>query len=342
MSDPAAATPETPETPETFETFETFETPEKPETFETPGLTRVWRPADSERPVALGSLLGVFGRGSGDPTYRRGPAGAVVLGIRPPTGPACLELTPRPTEGVVLARSWGAGAEWALSSVPDLLGDGDDAGGFVAHHAPVAQAARRHPGWRVPRSRRVVEALVPAVIEQKVTGQEAFGGYRRLVWRYGEIAPGPYGARGLRVPPSAATWAMVPSWEFLRSSVDHARSRTLVGAVRVAGRLEECAELAPESARARMRALPGVGAWTAAEVAQRALGDADSVSFGDYHVAKDITWSLIGEARGDDVLAEVLAPYAGHRYRVQRLLELDGHHRPRRGPRMALRSHLPR
>ena len=76
-------------------------------------------------------------------------------------------------------------------------------------------------------------------------------------------------------------------------------------------------------------------------MAQRALGDADAVSFGDYHVAKNITWALLGEARDDDVLAELLEPYRGHRYRVQRLLELDGHFRPRRGPRMSPRTHLP-
>ena len=96
------------------------------------------------------------------------------------------------------------------------------------------------------------------------------------------------------------------------------------------------------AARARRQALPGIGAWTSARVAQRALGDADAVGFGDYHVAKDITWALLGEARGDDVLAELLEPYAGHRYRVQRLLELSGARRPRRGPRMAPRTHLPR
>jgi 3-methyladenine DNA glycosylase/8-oxoguanine DNA glycosylase len=109
----------------------------------------------------------------------------------------------------------------------------------------------------------------------------------------------------------------------------------------VAGRLEECADLPHDQAQARLRTIPGVGVWTAAEVAQRALGDPDSVSFGDYHVAKDITWALTGEALDDDALAELLEPYTGHRYRVQRLLELDGGRRPRRGPRMAPRVHLP-
>ena len=79
--------------------------------------------------------------------------------------------------------------------------------------------------------------------------------------------------------------------------------------------------------------------WTSAEVRQRAHGDADAVSFGDYHVAKDICWWLTGE-RGDDArMAELLEPYAGHRYRVQRLMELAGAGAPRRGPRMAVPQH---
>jgi 3-methyladenine DNA glycosylase/8-oxoguanine DNA glycosylase len=109
----------------------------------------------------------------------------------------------------------------------------------------------------------------------------------------------------------------------------------------VAGRLEDGACVPREAAHRRLRSVPGIGVWTAAEVAQRALGDPDSVSFGDYHVAKNLTWALLGEARDDDVLAELLEPYRGHRYRVQHLLELSGAARPRRGPRMAPRTHLP-
>lgn len=287
-------------------------------------------------------MLAVFRRGGGDPTFVRRPDGGVVRAVRTPEGPGTLELVPRRSLGVVEARAWGPGAGWLLDGVPELLGEGDDDGGFVAHHDPVAQAWRRFPGWRVPRSRLVVDALVPAIIEQKVTGQEAFAGFRRLVRRYGAPAPGPYAAAGLLVPPTPAQWAMVPSWEFLRASVDHARSRTVVGAVRVAGRLEQCVDLPPAAARARMQTLPGIGVWTAAEVAQRALGDPDAVSFGDYHVSRSIGWALIGEQIDDARLAELLEPYAGHRYRVQRLLELAGPGHPRHGPRMAPRTHLPR
>ena len=56
-----------------------------------------------------------------------------------------------------------------------------------------------------------------------------------------------------------------------------------------------------------MVSVPGVGVWTAAETAHRALGDADAVSFGDYHVAKNVGWALTGEAVDDDGMAELLA-----------------------------------
>jgi 3-methyladenine DNA glycosylase/8-oxoguanine DNA glycosylase len=182
---------------------------------------------------------------------------------------------------------------------------------------------------------------VASVIEQKVTGKEAFAGYRRLVRRFGEPAPGPGEGLGLAVPPSARGWGAIPSWEWLAAGVDPGRSRTVVRAVGHAGRIDECADLPPDLARARLTSLPGVGRWTWAEVAQRALGLPDEVSFGDYHVAKDIGWALTGHPVDDDGLAELLEPWRGHRYRVQRLLELGGHHRPRRGPRMASPTHLP-
>ncbi|GAA4408772.1 DNA-3-methyladenine glycosylase 2 family protein [Fodinibacter luteus] len=301
------------------------------------GSTRVVR---TSRPVPLGAVLGVFRRGAGDPTSHRDAAGW-WFAWRTPDGPVTLRLSAQPTASEVTADAWGPGAAWALEQVPALLGEHDDPTGFAPHHSQVAQAWRAHGGWRVPRSGLVLQALVPSVIEQKVTGQEAFAGYRRLVRRFGEPAPGPGRELRLVVPPDATGWAGIPSWEWLAAGVDPQRSRTVVRAVRHAGRLEECADLPTDAARARLRALPGIGRWTWAEVAQRALGLPDEVSFGDYHVAKDIGWALTGTPVDDDGLAELLEPYAGHRYRVQRLLELSGAFRPRRGPRMAPRTHLP-
>lgn len=280
-------------------------------------------------------------RGPGDPTFRVDEHGTLWRGIRTPEGPATLRLRAWATQGVVLAAAWGPGADWVLEALPAMLGADDDPSGFVAHHRVVAEMHRRHPHWRMTRTGLVLEALVPAVIEQKVTGQEAFAGFRRLVHRYGERAPGPGADRRLWVQPDPATLRSVPSWEWLRMHIDPARSRAVVQASRVAGSLERTAGLPGEEADRRLRSLPGVGVWTSAEVRFRAHGDADAVSFGDYHIAKDVGWALTGEAVDDDGLAELLEPYRPHRYRVQRLVELSRAGRPRRGPRMAPRTHLP-
>jgi len=298
---------------------------------------RLWVPG---RPLDVQAIIGGLRRGGGDPTFRRDPDGTIWRGIRTPQGAATLRLGPVDVEGIE-ARAWGAGADWVLASVPSMLGEQDDATGFVAHHTQVAQAARRFPGWRVPRTGLVLEALIPSIIEQKVAGREAFDSYRTLIHRYGERAPGDGGARGLWVAPTAAEWVRISSWEWLKAGVDGARSAAAVRAAGAAGRLEQCVDLGSVAAERRLRALPGVGVWTAAEVRQRALGDPDAVSFGDYHVAKNIGWALTGSEVDDDGLAELLEPYAGHRYRVQRLLELSGAMRPRRGHRMPLRTHLP-
>lgn len=298
---------------------------------------RVWRPAG---PLDVGATWGTLRRGAGDPSWQRA-AGALWRAVRTPLGPATLRLPRRSPEAPVAAQAWGPGARWLLDELPTMLGEDDDAGGFVPQHPVVADAWRRHPGWRVPRTGLVLEALVPAVIEQKVTGQEAFGGWRRVVRRFGDPAPGPGAALGLVVPPSAATLRGIPSWEWLRAGVSPQRADTVARVVAVAPRMEECAGMASAQARRRLTATPGVGVWTAAETAQRALGDADAVSFGDYHVAANIGWALTGHPVDDHRLAELLEPYVGHRYRVQRLLELSGAMRPRRGPRMAPRRHLP-
>jgi 3-methyladenine DNA glycosylase/8-oxoguanine DNA glycosylase len=296
---------------------------------------RAWRPG---RPVSVVGLLGPHRRGPGDPTFRVEGA-AVWRGIRTPVGPATLCLVARPAEGDVLAEAWGPGSTWALDHVPPLLGSDDDLSGFRPDlHPLVAEAWRRRPHVRFGASHRLWEALVPAVIEQKVTGQEAFAGFRRLVHRYGERAPGPGRDLRLWVQPSADTVRRVPSWEWLRMHVDPARSRTLVRAAAVADTLDR---LTRDEADARLRTLPGIGEWTSAEVRSRVFGDPDAVSFGDYHIAKDVGWALTGAPYDDEQLRAFLEPWRPQRNRVVALVHGLAGGRPRRGPRMAPRTHLP-
>ena len=299
---------------------------------------RVWRPA---RPLDVRATWGTLRRGAADPAWIT-TGRALWRGIRTPEGPVTLRVLSHPGEGRVGAEAWGPGAQWVLDRLPGMLGEQDEGVcGLVAHHGVLADAVRRHPGWRVPRTGLVLESLVPAIVEQKVTGQEAFSGWRRIVRRFGEPAPGPGAGLQLWVPPSAQVLLAIPSWEWLGAGVSPQRSATVVQVAGVADRLEETARMDRAAARARLMSIPGVGVWTAAETAHRALGDPDAVSFGDYHVAADIGWALTGRPVDDHGLVELLRPYAGQRYRVQRLLQLVGAMRPRRGPRMAPRTHLP-
>ena len=285
----------------------------------------------------MGALQGLR-RGAGDPTFRV-HGDHVWRGLRTPSGPATLTLATRASAGEVHAEAWGDGAVWALDHVPALLGDDDDPSGFRADlHPLVAEAARRRSHVRFGATHCVWEALVPAVIEQKVTGQEAFAGFRRLVHRFGERAPGPGHDLRLWVQPDAGTIRRIPSWEWLKLHIDPARSRTLVRAATVAGTLER---LTAHDADVKLRTLPGIGEWTSAEVRSRAFGDADAVSFGDYHVAQDVGWAVTGTPYDDEELRVFLEPWRPQRNRVVALIHGFAGGRPRRGPRMAPRTHLP-
>jgi len=299
------------------------------------GLTRTWRP---DWPCPVGAVLGVHRRGAGDPTYRVLADGSHARAFRTPLGPASLQVQPLDLTGVVHAEAWGPGAEWALDALPMMLGADDDVAGFDPQHPVLAAAWKRQRHWRLGRTGLVMESLVPTIIEQKVTGQEAFGAFRKLVRNHGEQAPGPL---GLMVQPTPDQLRAIPSWEWLRLPVDGGRSRPLLGACRVAAALERAGAASPAEFDRRVRTLPGIGVWSSAEVRATALGDADAVSFGDYHVAKDVGWALTGAAIDDDALAELLEPYRPHRHRVQHLVAASGNGRPRRGPRMAPRTHLP-
>lgn len=257
-----------------------------------------------------------------------------------PEGPTTVALESLPALGEVRARAWGPGADWALTWLPASLGGDDDPAGFRVPR-PLAHVHRLHPHWRVPRTGLVYEALVAAGLEQKVTGQEAWIGWRRLVYRHGHAAPGPAARWGLRVLPPPAVLRAIPSWEWLRMQVDGARSRVVVRAAVHHDGLQRTLALSPEAADHALQSLPGVGVWTSAEVRQRAHGHADAVSFGDYHVAANVGVALTGEPVDDSGMAGLLEEHRPHRYRVQRLVELGGIRKERHGPRMALRRHLP-
>ena len=257
--------------------------------------------------------------------------------MRTPAGTATIAIT-RISDGVQ-ADAWGDGHEWILDALPGLLGEEDRPDEFVPDDPLVRDLVARHGIPRYGRSGRVLEALVPAIFEQKVTGQEAFAGFAALLRRFGEPAPGP--RADLRVLPTAAALRQIPSWDWLKLPIDPGRSRPLLRAVAVADALERAEGLSAEVLGARLRSLPGIGEWTEAEIRQRTHGDPDAVSFGDYHVAPNVGWALTNAPWSDDQMREYLEPFRGHRRRVVDLILGAAGARPRRGPRMPPRRHLP-
>ncbi len=293
-------------------------------------MTAVERRVRSARPLDAASTLRNIGRGRHDHAVR--VDGAIVWYVaRTPEGAVTCRLH-QVDEHVIDAQMWGAGAAWQAEHLPELLGDRADLPPLPELHDVVHQAHRRFPGLRVPRTRRVFDALVPAVLEQRVVGVDAIASRRQLIGRLGEPAPGP-APTGMLVPPPARQWELVPSWEWHRAGVDPNRSRAIVQAAGRAVRLEETVDMDRDAAYARLTAVPGIGEWTAAETAKIALGDTDAVSVGDYHLGRFIVWALAGDSNGDDNrMLELLEPYRPMRQLVVRLLELTVS-MPRRGHR---------
>jgi len=296
-----------------------------------------------DRPIDLRFVLGPLVRGAGDPTMRVA-AGAAIRASVTPDGPATIEIRVDGTR--VNAWAWGPGADRALDGLPALLGLDDDDTGFVpGHHPVVAALARRRGRVVLGRTGSVWEALLPAMLEQRITGTEAWRNHRRLVRAHGTPSPGPL---ALWLAPEPAAIAGLASWQLTALGIEPRRGALLRRIAREAARFEALGAAArlPGGGGAGAAALAdalrrhsGIGPWTAAEVTLRALGDPDAVSVGDAHLSHVVAFALTGRPRGtDDEMLALLAPWAGHRARVVRLLETSGITPPRFGPRVAPRD----
>ncbi len=270
-----------------------------------------------------------------DRQMRLGP-GSLARATRTPAGPASVEL--RVAGRHVEARAWGPGATEALAQLPGLIGDLDDADQLRPRHEIVAQLVHRLPGLRLTRGVPLLEALIPAIVGQKVTSREANHSLAALMTHYGEPAPGPL---GLMLPPRAEVLARLPYWAFHSMGIERRRAESIRAAAAVAPQLGRAVAASREMGFAALTSLPGIGPWTAAETLRVVNGDPDAVSLGDYNLPR-LVCAVLGQAaggRGDDRrMLELLEPYRGQRARVVLLIENSGHRLPRRAPRSATRS----
>lgn len=301
----------------------------------------VWEPGG---PYDMVGTLGVLQRGTMDPSVCI-KDGVAWLSFSTAEGAATLRLMQRHTGGPVLVSTWGPGAQLALDGVPGLLGENDDWSAFddpdflVSLPPRVSEARRRNRGLRLPCTGRMIDALVPVILEQKITTIEARRAWRYIVGKFGDPAPGP-APEHLRVTPTPEQFRRVPAWDWHRAGVDSKRSATILRACAAATGLERLTELPTGSElTSKVCSIPGIGPWTAAETTQRTHGCPDSVSVGDFHLAAYIGWALAGKPVDDDGMLELLEPWHGHRQRFVRMLVLSGFRKPSFGPRLAPADH---
>jgi 3-methyladenine DNA glycosylase/8-oxoguanine DNA glycosylase len=254
-----------------------------------------------------------------DPCCRRGP-GQLWQAAHSPDGPVTLQLA-RTADGV-RARAWGGGAAWALERADALAGLRDEPAGFAPPPGKVATLARRFRGVRLPRNPWVFGGLCEYVLQQRVSFRDAARAHRLLVRGRAAAAPGP---PGLLLPLGPADWLGLGEDALRRAGVDRQRARALRAAARAARRLDAAFDLGPVAARGVLAAVPGCGPWTVEITMGFVLGDPDAVPTGDLHLPRQVGWALAGEPRADDArMLELLAPFAGHRFRLLRLLLAAG------------------
>lgn len=290
-----------------------------------PGRRRIEldHPLDLRRTFSASGLKG--------PTQRVADGG-LWRATRTPDGPATMRLSI--ADGSLAVDAWGPGRDWVLERADRMIGDAPAA--LHPHHEAVAEAVRRGRAVRLPRVMRMVEVLLPVIIAQKVTGIGAARSYRELVTRFGERSPGP---GRVWLPPDPARIADLPYYDLHPMGIERKRADTVLRVCRAAGRLDAAAELDPESARRVLEGVRGIGPWTVGRTLLVVSGDPDAVPVGDYHIPNIVTWALAGEPRGtDERMLELLAPYAGQRGRVVRLLELFSGGAPKYGPRTVSRD----
>ena len=280
-------------------------------------------------PCSLQSLM-TMRHGPRDPSIRR-RGNEVWRAVRTPLGPASVRYESRGDDFLVTA--WGPGAEWCIETAPDVLGARDSLDGWhPARSRIVAELDRRMPAMRMIATHAVMEAVIPTVLEQKVTSEEAHEAWRKIVWRWGEAAPGP---GDVRLPPSPGRLLGEPYYRYHVFGVEKKRADVIRRLASRPVRVEEALGVG----RSRLEAFPGVGVWTSAKVAQVAWADADAVPVGDYHLGPAVVYALTGRRGGDDdAMLELLAPFAPHRGRAARLIKAGYGPPPRRAPRARLRD----
>lgn len=283
------------------------------------------------RPKAVRTTLSVFRTGAGDPTTRL-DASEFWRATHTPLGPGTVRI--RFGGARLEATAWGDGAPWLLERAEWMAGVHDRPEPLPDLHPAVTAAQRNYPDLRLGASGTLYHELLPAILGQRITAREATFQWHTMVRRLGEPAPGPM---PLLLPPEPARLASMPSWWFHPLGIEAKRANSLRIVARHADKLWHWATLPAAECATKLAMLPGVGEWTVGMVLGPALGNADAIAVGDYHLKNVVAVALTGRPRGtDEEMVELLEPYRPQRGRVTRLLGLDGHRPAKFGPRQRI------
>ena len=208
-----------------------------------------------------------------------------------------VEMSPmKPALRVAVSTSLAKALPPVLSRVKALMD-------LACHPAEVAQAlgtlAKRHPGLRVPGAFDGFEIAVRAILGQQVTVAAARTVAGRFAAAFGDPIATPLDSLTTLFP-TAMRVAVLPPGRIARLGMPGARARTVVALARAVadGRLALTPNADVEETLERLRALPGVGEWTAQYIAMRALSWPDAFPHTDLGVMK-----ALGETGPRRVLA---------------------------------------
>jgi AraC family transcriptional regulator of adaptative response / DNA-3-methyladenine glycosylase II len=179
----------------------------------------------------------------------------------------------------------------------------------------LGRLAERNPGLRVPGAFDGFEVAVRAILGQQVSVVAARTLAGRFAAAFGTPIDTPFASLVTAFPTAAEVASLAPE-RIARLGMPLSRARSIVALARAnaAGRLALAPSADVEATLDKLRALPGIGEWTAQYIAMRALAWPDAFPPTDLGVQK-----ALGETRAQRVLAIAEAWQPWRAYAVMHL-----------------------